>query len=194
MNNIKNLTFKELYPNLEWDWLILVGLIHDLGKVLALPEWESLNQWFVVGDTFPVGIKLDTGIIFYELSDKYTDSILYPGEFGSYSLNIGLDNLIFSFSHDNYLFDILNNQSKLPFEALYIIKYHSFYPWVNPKVGFMRSYQNLVSENDWYHLPLLKMFQKADLYSKDENIPDIDKIKPYYKLLIDKYIPGKINW
>ena len=40
-------------------------------------------------------------------------------------------------------------------------------------------------------LPLLKCLQKADLYSKLPNIPDIDSIKYIFDTLIDKYIPGK---
>jgi inositol oxygenase len=34
------------------DWMVLVGLIHDMGKVLCL---FGEPQWSVVGDTFPVG-------------------------------------------------------------------------------------------------------------------------------------------
>ena len=34
------------------DWMVLVGLIHDMGKVLCL---LGEPQWSVVGDTFPVG-------------------------------------------------------------------------------------------------------------------------------------------
>ena len=34
------------------DWMVLVGLIHDMGKVLCL---FGEPQWAVVGDTFPVG-------------------------------------------------------------------------------------------------------------------------------------------
>ena len=34
------------------DWFILIGLIHDMGKVLCL---FGEPQWAVTGDTFPVG-------------------------------------------------------------------------------------------------------------------------------------------
>ena len=40
------------YP--EEDWFQLVGLIHDLGKIMA---FYDAPQWAVVGDTFPVGCK-----------------------------------------------------------------------------------------------------------------------------------------
>merc|ERR1719271_2036109 len=38
----------------DQDWFHLIGLLHDLGKFMALGK-EGLPQWCVVGDTFPVG-------------------------------------------------------------------------------------------------------------------------------------------
>jgi len=43
------------------EWFHLVGLLHDLGKVLAL--WDE-PQWCVVGDTFPVGCQFSNKIVF----------------------------------------------------------------------------------------------------------------------------------
>lgn len=37
-------------------------------------------------------------------------------------------------------------------------------------------------------------FSKFDLYTKGGIIPDIQELKPYYQSLIDKYIPGSIEW
>lgn len=35
-----------------------------------------------------------------------------------------------SWSHDEYLYQVLkHNKSTLPEEALYMVRYHSFYPW-----------------------------------------------------------------
>ncbi|KAK2714771.1 inositol oxygenase-like isoform X2 [Artemia franciscana] len=47
------------YP--QYDWLHLTGLIHDLGKVLAL---QREPQWAVVGDTFPVGCAYSEDIVY----------------------------------------------------------------------------------------------------------------------------------
>lgn len=33
---------------------------------------------------------------------------------------------------------------------------------------------------------------KFDLYSKSDDVPDPEKLKPYYQALIDKYCPGLI--
>ena len=43
------------------DWLHLTGLIHDLGKVMAL---YGQPQWSTVGDTFPVGCAPSPTIVF----------------------------------------------------------------------------------------------------------------------------------
>lgn len=43
------------------DWFHLVGLLHDLGKVLAL---AGEPQWAVVGDTFPVGCRPQASVVF----------------------------------------------------------------------------------------------------------------------------------
>lgn len=38
------------------------------------------------------------------------------------------------------------------------------------------------------------LYSKYDLYTKSEEIPDIDKLWPYYQGLIDKYLPGILEW
>lgn len=37
-------------------------------------------------------------------------------------------------------------------------------------------------------------FSKYDLYTKSEKIPDIEALWPYYEKLIDKYLPGVLEW
>jgi len=45
------------------DWMVLTGLIHDLGKVLCL---FGEPQWAVVGDTFPTGCPYSSRIVYSE--------------------------------------------------------------------------------------------------------------------------------
>lgn len=33
-----------------------------------------------------------------------------------------------------------------------------------------------------------------DLYTKSAGIPDIEALWPYYEKLIEKYIPGELEW
>ena len=75
------------------DWLQLVGLIHDLGKVLFTFDEPD---YAVVGDTFVVGCKLPPSMVFYEHTEEHPDydnSVL-----GIYERSCGLDNLHLSIS------------------------------------------------------------------------------------------------
>jgi inositol oxygenase len=47
-----------------------------------------------------------------------------------YKPNCGLENVMMSWGHDEYLYQVLrHNKAKLPEEAFYMIRFHSFYPW-----------------------------------------------------------------
>ena len=78
------------------------------------------------------------------------------------------------------------NLNNLPKEAIYIVRFHSFYSWHTPRNG-IRGYTKYASDKDWEMLPLLKAFQKSDLYSKTHIIPTIGDIKNIYDKLIKKY-------
>ena len=53
------------------EWFQLTGLLHDLGKVMAL--WGE-PQYCVVGDTFPVGCKFSQQIVFPETFKNNPDT------------------------------------------------------------------------------------------------------------------------
>ena len=41
----------------------------------------------------------------------------------------------------------------------------------------------------------VKEFNRFDLYSKGDAIPDVESLKPYYLRLLEKYnIAGKLRW
>src|SRR5580704_9895658 len=106
-------------------WFILTGFIHDLGKILCL---FGEPQWAVVGDTFPVGAAYSDKIVFPKFFEANPDSknSRYQTRLGIYSENCGLDNVFLSWGHDEYLYHVVKDY--LPKEALYMIRYHSFYP------------------------------------------------------------------
>ena len=189
---VKSCYLHNLYSHIEeWDWLPLIGFIHDLGKVMVIPEFGGLEQWSVVGDTFPVGCIYTNKNVFHK--EKFhrsnTDYALYKTFTGRYKEKCGFDSVDFCYGHDEYLSNVLKkNNTKLPDEALYLIRYHSFYAWHNPRNSNIRGYTYLADEYDWLMLPLLKAFQKADLYSKVEDIPNIDKVKEVFNPLVKKYI------
>ena len=49
-------------------------------------------------------------------------------------------------------------------------------------------------DGDEDQLRAVKAFNPYDLYSKSDNPPSVIELKPYYMSLIDKYIPGVIEW
>ena len=106
-------------------WFILAGLIHDLGKILCL---LGEPQWAVVGDTFPVGCAWSDKIVYPEFFAANPDSAVpaYQTRTGIYEEGGGLENVDLSWGHDEYLYHVVKDY--LPEEALYMIRYHSFYP------------------------------------------------------------------
>lgn len=175
-------------------WMQLTGLIHDLGKLMVFdPELGTQGQWDVVGDTFPVGCAFDERIIYPDTFAEGNPDAKNPDfntKHGIYSPNCGLDNIMLSWGHDEYLYHVVKDQSTLPDEALAMIRYHSFYPW--HREG---AYRHLMCDKDWEMLKAVQAFNPYDLYSKSDGVPDADKLKPYYMELIDEFFPNRvIKW
>lgn len=168
-------------------WMQLVGLIHDLGKLLYF--FDSKGQWDVVGDTFPVGCKFLKRIIFPDSFRKNPDfsNPLYSNKFGIYSEKCGLDKVMLSWGHDEYMYHIAKINSTLPPEGLAMIRYHSFYPWHQEN-----AYKYLMDAHDEEMLKAVRAFNKYDLYSKTDEQLDVEGLKGYYLELIDEYFPKKV--
>ncbi|GMY06375.1 probable inositol oxygenase [Fagus crenata] len=178
------------YPN--EDWLHLTALIHDLGKVLFHAKFGELPQWAVVGDTQPVGCAFDDSIVHHKYFKDNPDynNPSYNTKLGIYSEGCGLENVLMSWGHDDYMYLVAKeNGTTLPPAALFIIRYHSFYPL--HKAG---AYQYLLNEEDKENMKWLKTFNKYDLYSKSKVRIDVEKVKPYYLSLIEKYFPETLRW
>lgn len=168
-------------------WFQLVGLIHDLGKLLYF--FDSRGQWDVVGDTFPVGCKFLKRIIFPDSFKNNPDFLnpLYNTKYGIYSKHCGLDKVMLSWGHDEYMYHVAKKNSTLPPEALAMIRYHSFYPWHQEL-----AYSYLMDEHDKEMLKAVKAFNSYDLYSKIDQQYDVEELKPYYLELIDEFFPNKV--
>ncbi|CAJ1951047.1 unnamed protein product [Sphenostylis stenocarpa] len=170
------------YP--DEDWLHLTGLIHDLGKVLNLPSFGGLPQWAVVGDTFPVGCRFDESVVHHKYFKDNPDynNPLYNTKYGIYSEKGGLNNVMMSWGHDDYMYLVAKgNNTTLPSAALFIIRYHSFYA-----LHREGAYKHLMNDEDVENLKWLHIFNKYDLYSKSKIRIDVERVKPYYLSLIEK--------
>jgi inositol oxygenase len=167
-------------------WFVLAGLIHDLGKILCL--WGE-PQWAVVGDTFPTGCAYSEKIVFHEFFRANPDYQRpeYQTKLGIYEENAGLDKVDLSWGHDEYLYQVLKNY--LPEPALYMIRYHSFYP--GHREG---AYDYLMNDHDREMFEWVRKFNPYDLYSKSDERVDGGKLRPYYDELIRQYFPEKLRF
>ncbi|KAK7849733.1 inositol oxygenase 1 [Quercus suber] len=148
------------YPN--EDWLHLTGLLH--------------------GDTLIVGCAFDEATVYYKYLKENPDynNPAYNTKLGVYSEGCGLENVLLSWGHDDYMYLVLKaSGTTLPPAALFIIRYHSLY--------LMHSdgkYQYLMNDEDRENLKWSQIFSKYDLYSKSKVHVDVEKVKPYYESLI----------
>jgi inositol oxygenase len=167
-------------------WFVLAGFIHDLGKLLCL---YGEPQWAVVGDTFPVGCAYSDRIVFPEFFRDNPDSknARYQTRLGIYSEGCGLDKVELSWGHDEYLYHVVRDY--LPEPALYMIRYHSFYP--GHREG---AYDYLLNDHDREMFDWVRKFNPYDLYSKSAERPKLSELRPYYAELVSEYFPDKIAW
>ena len=168
------------------DWMVLVGLIHDMGKVLCL---FGEPQWGVVGDTFPVGCAFSDKIVYSEFfkdNPDFNDS-RYNTELGVYTRNCGLDNVHMSWGHDEYVYHMMKDY--IPEPGLYMLRYHSFYSQHRE-----HAYNHLMNEKDQEMFKWVKLFNPYDLYSKNPNQKSWEELRPYYESLVAKYLPATLKF
>lgn len=167
-------------------WFVLTGFVHDLGKVLCL---YGEPQWAVVGDTFPVGCAYSDQIVYPEFFAANPDSKVpeYQTLHGIYEPNGGLDKVHLSWGHDEYIYHVVKDY--LPEEALYMLRYHSFY--AAHRHG---AYKHLMSNHDEEMFAWVRKFNPYDLYSKGAARPKVQELKPYYEDLFAEFFPAQLNW
>lgn len=168
------------------DWMVMVGLLHDMGKVLCL---FGEPQWAVVGDTFPVGCAYADKIVYPEFfvnNPDYTNPN-YNTKYGVYSPNCGLRTVHMSWGHDEYIYQMVKD--RLPEPGLYMLRYHSFYSQHREN-----AYDHLMDDHDREMFKWVKLFNPYDLYSKNPTPPNWTELKPYYEELVAKYLPPTLKF
>ncbi|HEY8548858.1 MAG TPA: inositol oxygenase family protein [Vicinamibacterales bacterium] len=178
------------------EWAIVVGFIHDVGKMLVK---LGLRQPFVVGDQWPVGCAPSDQIVcshfFAENPD--THHPVYGTKLGVYEEGCGLDNVVMSFGHDEYLYRVLLDGRKeggttLPLEALHPIRYHSSYV-----IHTAGQYEYLLNDRDREWMPILHKFRDhIDLYTKRGETAGLERHLPGIWEVVDRYIRPdyKFRW
>jgi inositol oxygenase len=183
------------------DWLQLTGLIHDLGKMVYLrgcdEDGTSMeSQWAIVGDTWIVGCAVPEQTVFPEFNARSPDAA-HPERrtpTGIYEPGCGLDATLVAFGHDEYMYQVLaqNAGVSLPKEALYVVRYHSMYPWHEQDC-----YAELENDYDRCMKGWVKLFNQHDLYTKRDTLysaAELAEMKAYYSTLVDKYLPAQLDF
>lgn len=168
-------------------WMQLALLIHDLGKLLVF--WGEPQHW-AVGDTQPVGCPFSEKVVYSEYFAQNPDAAdprFCSSETGIYERGCGLDNLVMTFGHDEYGYHVF--KPYLPEEALYFVRFHSFYSWHHEG-----AYAWAMSDKDRRMLPILLEMNAYDLYTKNMDKPNVDELKPYYLELIAEFFPEKVKF
>ncbi|CAN5893598.1 hypothetical protein BH24BAC1_BH24BAC1_15130 [soil metagenome] len=174
------------------DWMQLVGLIHDLGKMMYL--WGSdedgtsqAEQWGLVGDVFVVGCRLPDTVVYPEFNHLNPDmhDERYNTDLGVYEEGCGIDNVHLAWGHDEYFYQVLKNHpgNKIPEEGMVMVRYHSFYPWHSEG-----SYEKLTNKKDDQYKEWIKDFNQYDLYSKSNHLYHLEELKEYYNPIAEKYL------
>jgi len=168
------------------DWMVMVGLLHDMGKVLCL---FGEPQWAVVGDTFPVGCAYADKIVYPEFFVNNPDftNPKYNTKYGVYTPNCGLRNVTMSWGHDEYVYNMVKD--RLPEPGLYMLRYHSFYAQHREN-----AYDHLLDAHDHEMFKWVNVFNPYDLYSKNPTPPNWKELKPYYEDLVAKYLPPTLKF
>ncbi|MBW2282310.1 MAG: inositol oxygenase [Deltaproteobacteria bacterium] len=165
------------------DWIVL-GLIHDLGKIL-LEHGEP--QEFVVGDTHPLGCAFSPAIRHAEFlpGNPDADDPRYATRCGIYAEGCGLDAVTMSYGHDEYLYWIARDH--VPYEVAWEIRYHSFQSVAGEYLHLFDARDIELRESH------MKPFARYDLYTKDPDDVSSEHLDEYLDLL-ERRFPAALSW
>ncbi|KAL3159754.1 hypothetical protein ABBQ38_010160 [Trebouxia sp. C0009 RCD-2024] len=177
------------YP--QHDWLHLVGLIHSLGKLMALPSFGAQPEWAVFSESFPVGCRFSSSIPCPQFFSVNPDrrSRLYSSPTGMYKPGCGLSAVYMSWTAHEYLYLILiKNKTVLPPVARFVLRHCNFLALMRPG----NAYSELLSGTDFAMMPWLRKFQVIQQAPHQEVKGCLEgpELRQYYERLIIKYIPS----
>ena len=168
-------------------WFILAGLIHDLGKDSVPVRRAAMGRRrrHLPGRLPPIRKRSCSPS---SLPTTPISSVAeYQTPLGIYSERCGLDNVMMSWGHDEYMYHVAKDY--LPEEGLYMLRYHSCYP-----IHREKQYGHLMNEHDEEMFRWVRKFSPYDLYTKVAERPDVEKLRPYYEDLAAEFFPDKIRW
>lgn len=172
------------------DWFHLVGLIHGLGRLMALPRFGGQPEWAVSSESFPVGCRFSSSITCSHFFSVNPDRRrrLYSSATGMYQPNCGLAALSMSWSAYEYLYLVLlKNKTALPPVARFVLRYCNFLALTRPG----DAYSEFLNSTDLAMMPWLHRFQAIQGSGQPScHGQRVDaELRHYYDSLVLKYIP-----
>ena len=168
-------------------WFIVTGLVHDLGKILCL---FGEPQWAVVGDTFPVGCRWSPKIVHRAvLRPQPRQGRRRATRPRTASTSRAAASTTSTCRGATTSTSTTRSRTTCRMEALYMLRYHSFYPWHKEN-----EYDHLTNETDRAMVKWVRAFNRYDLYSKGAPRPKVDELMPYYEDLVKEFFPEPLNW
>ncbi len=144
-----------LCDSLDYGALIATLFEHDDGK--GLGPLNGLPQFVVVGDSRPTELGYQ-----HEMDVPLSDSAMKPGQMIEGTPKKGLSQFTMTGFHDYYMSYVYEkNPGTTPPGLGYLVRYHSAYMYHHHL-----KLAEFADSTDWLMLPLLRLFQQCDLYSK----------------------------
>ncbi len=150
------------------DWLVVVGLVHDLGCVLARlrpgPGTSDDEQWGLTGPTRVLCVGTD-----------------------------GLDSCIVSYGHGEYMYRVLERTPgvRIPEVGRRLIRYHELEGWVDGRLDWLESDQDREARE------VARRFAAADNHARPQvavSPETADRIKHRYAALVADWLPAELVW
>nr|UAD82037.1 myo-inositol oxygenase [Trebouxia lynnae] len=175
----------------QQDWLHLVGLIHGLGKLMALPSFGAQPSWAVFAESFPVGCRFSSSIPCSQFFSVNPDRRrrLYSSTTGMYESGCGLSAVYMSWTACEYLYLMLvKKKTALPPVARFVLRHYNFLALMRPG----NAYTELLSSADFAMMPWLRKFQALQQAPQQhiEGRLEGHDLRQYYNGLVAKFIPG----
>jgi len=186
------------------DWFQLVALIHDLGRVIKLINVSSSNDfqdydWTIAIMSRVIGCNPSRSTSFKEFSYLRSDSQdnRYNTNLGIYHEGCGIENLLLSWTGQEYLHNMLkHNEVGIPDEGIAIIRYFLLNEWHTHDE--FHSFQSVDDEDlkslvlDFYDL---RQRVERNL-NKELSDKDCDKLwKTHYEWIATKYDCSRVlDW
>lgn len=152
------------------DWMVVVGLVHDVGMVLARlrpgPGTDDATQWGLTG---PVRV-LERGP---------------PGG--------GLDRCLVSYGHGEYLYRVLTRTPgvQLPDAGMRVVRYHELAGWLDGDLA------DLEDDRDRHARAIVARFRAADDHSRPDapvTPGTAERLKHRYLELVSQWLPDELWW